>query len=63
MRLKLYRGHWCELVPKSIKVSRENMVTILWNRQVQCGRTIPNTKPSIIIRGNRKKEEEKLEMK
>jgi len=27
-------------------------VTILWNRQVQTDRTIPNNKPDIISRGN-----------
>jgi hypothetical protein len=27
-------------------------VTILWNQQVQTGRTIPNNKPDIIIRDN-----------
>ena len=30
-------------------------VTILWNRQVQTDRTIPNNKPDIIIRDNEKR--------
>jgi len=30
-------------------------VNILWNQQVQTGRTIPNNKPDIIIRDNEKR--------
>jgi len=28
------------------------IITILWNQQIQTGRTIPNNKPAIIIRSN-----------
>jgi len=41
-------------VPKSVETSQGCKVTILWNQQVQTGRTIPNNKPDIIIRDNEK---------
>ena len=41
-------------MPKSVETSQGCKVTILWNQQVQTGRTIPNNKPDIIIRGNEK---------
>ena len=41
-------------MPKSVETSQGCKVTILWNQQVQTGRTIPNNKPDIIIRDNEK---------
>jgi hypothetical protein len=41
-------------VPKSVKTSHESKVTILRNQQVWIDRTIPNNKPDIIIRDNKK---------
>ena len=52
--VKLDNKHWYDHVPKSVKTSHEGKVTILWNQQVRTHRTIPNNKPSIIIRGNKK---------
>jgi hypothetical protein len=37
-----------------IITSRGGKVTILWNQQVQTGRTVPNNKPHTIIRNNEK---------
>jgi len=41
-------------VPKSVETSQGGKVTILWNQQVQSDKTIPNSKPDIIIRDNGK---------
>jgi hypothetical protein len=41
-------------VPKSVETSHTGKVTILWNQQVRTDRTIPNDKPDIIIRDNKK---------
>ena len=46
--------HWYEHVPKSVETSQGGKVTVLWNRQVQTDRTIPNNKPDILIRINEK---------
>jgi len=48
------KKHLYEHVPKSVETSQGGKVTILWNRQVQTDRTIPNNKPDIIIRDNEK---------
>ena len=48
------KKHWYEHVPKSVETIQGDMVTILWNQQVQSDRTIPNNKPDIIIRDNEK---------
>jgi len=45
---------WYEHVSKSIETSQGGKVTILWNKQVQTDRTIPNNKPDIISRDNEK---------
>ena len=37
-----------------VETSQGGKVTILWNRQVQTDRTIPNNKPDIAIRDNEK---------
>jgi len=37
---------------KSVETSQGGKVTILWNQEVQTDRTIPNSKPDIIIRDN-----------
>ena len=42
-------------MPKLVKTSQGDKVTILWNQQVQTDRTIPNNKPDIIIRDNEKR--------
>ena len=47
-------GHWYDHVPKSVETSQGGKVTILWNQQVQSDKTIPNSKPDIIIRDNGK---------
>ena len=46
--------HWYEHVSKSVETSQGGKVTILWNQQVQTDRTVPNSKPDIIIRDNEK---------
>jgi len=51
IRVKLDK-HWYDHVPQSVKTNHEGEVTILWNQQVRTDRTIPNTKPDIIIRDN-----------
>jgi hypothetical protein len=52
--VQLDKRIWYEHVPKSVETSQGGKVTILWNQQVQTGRTIPNNKSDIIIRGNEK---------
>jgi len=52
--VKLDNEHWHDLLPKLVETSREGKVTILWNQQVQTGRTLPNNKPDVIIRDNKK---------
>jgi len=46
--------HQYDHVPKSVETSHKAKVTILWNQQVRTDRTIPNNKPDIIIRDNKK---------
>jgi len=41
-------------VPISVETSQGAKVTILWNQQIQTDTTIPNNKPDIIIRDNKK---------
>ena len=41
---KLDKEHWYEQVPKSVETSQEGKITILWNEQVQTGRTILSKK-------------------
>ena len=53
--VKLDNKLWYGGVPKSVETSHEVRVTILWNQQVGTDRTIPNNKPDIIIRDNKKK--------
>jgi hypothetical protein len=48
------KKHWYEHVPKSVVTTQGVKVTILWNQQVKTDRTIPNSKPHIIIRDNEK---------
>ena len=48
------KKHWYEHVQKSVETSKGGKVTLLWNHQVQTDRTIPNSKPDIIIRDNEK---------
>jgi hypothetical protein len=52
--VKLDKKRWYEHVLKSVATSRGGKVTILWNKQVQTDRTIPNNKPNIIIGDNEK---------
>jgi hypothetical protein len=37
-----------------VETSHEGKVTIVWNQQVRTNKTIPNDKPDIIIRHNKK---------
>ena len=53
--IQLDKKHWYEHVPKSVVTTQGGKVTILWNQQVQTDRTIPNNKPNIIIRDNKKR--------
>ena len=53
-RVSLYNEHWYKSVPKLADTRHEDEVTILWNRQVQTGRTVPINKTDIIIRDNEK---------
>jgi hypothetical protein len=50
--IKLDSELWYEHVPKSVEITEVGKVTVLWNQQVQTDRTIPNSKPDIIIRDN-----------
>ena len=52
--VQLDKKHWNEHVPKSVETSQGGKVTILWNQQVQTDRTLPNNKPYIINRDNKK---------
>jgi len=52
--IQLDKQHWYERVPKSVETSQGGKVTILWNQQVETDRTIPNSKPDIKIRDNKK---------
>jgi len=51
-RVQLDKKHWYEHVPKSVETSKGEKVNILWNQQVQTGRTTPNNKPDNITRDN-----------
>jgi hypothetical protein len=51
----LDKKHWYEHVPKSVETGQGGNITILWNQQVQTGRTIPKNKPDIITRDNEKR--------
>jgi hypothetical protein len=53
--VQLDKNHWYEHVPKSIETVQGGNVIILWNQQVQTDRTIPNNKPDIIFRDNKKR--------
>jgi hypothetical protein len=52
--VQLDKKQWYEYVPKSVVTNGGGKVTILWNQQVQTGRTIASNKPDIIIRDNEK---------
>ena len=52
--IQLDKKHWYDYLPKSVETSQEGKVSILWNRQVQTDRTIPNNKPDITSRDNEK---------
>ena len=39
-------------VPKSVEISHNGKIAILWNQQMRSDRTRPNNKPSNIIRDN-----------
>jgi len=53
-RVKIDNEHWYDHVPTSVETSHEGNITTLWIQQVQSNRTIPNNKPDIIIRDNKK---------
>jgi hypothetical protein len=44
MWIKLEKEHWYKHVPKLIETRLKPKVTILWNKEVQTDRTIPNNK-------------------
>jgi hypothetical protein len=50
----LDKKHCYEHVPKVAETNQGGKIPILWNQQVQTGRTIPLNKPDIIIRDNEK---------
>jgi hypothetical protein len=52
--VQLDKKHWYEHVPKSVVTTQGEKVTIMWNQQVQTDRTIPSSKPDIIIQDNEK---------
>ena len=52
--VQLDKKYWYEHVPKSVETSQGGKVTIFGNQQVQTDITIPNNKPDIIIRDNKK---------
>ena len=54
MGVKLVNEHWYDHLPKSVKTSHEGKVNMFWNQQVRTDRTIPNNKPNVIIRDNKK---------
>jgi hypothetical protein len=49
---KLDKKHRNDHVPKSVEISHNGKIAILWNQQVRSDRTRPNNKPDIIIRDN-----------
>ena len=51
--VKLENKHWYDNVPKSVETSHEGKIAVLWNHKVRTNRTIPNSKPDIIIRDNK----------
>jgi hypothetical protein len=53
--VKLDTEYWHERVPKSVERSHEAKVSILLNQQVQTDRAIPNNKPDIVTRDNKKR--------
>ena len=53
--MQLNKKHWYEHVPNSAVTNQGGKVTILWNKQVQTDRTVPNNKPDIIIQDNEKR--------
>ena len=53
--VQLDNKHWYDHAPKSAETSHEVKVTILWNQQVRTDRTIPNNKPDVIVRANKKR--------
>jgi hypothetical protein len=50
--VQLDKKHWYKRVPKSVITTQGGKVTILWNQQVHTDRTIPSSKPDIIIQDN-----------
>jgi len=53
--IKLDNKHWYDHVPKSIETCHEGKVTTVWNQHVRTDRTMPNNKPDIIIRDNKRR--------
>ena len=52
--VKLDNEHCYDHVPKSVETSHEGKFATLWNEQVPTDRTVPNNKPHIIIRDNKR---------
>jgi len=53
--LKLDNKHLYDHVPKSFATSYDGKVSILWSQQVRTNTTVPNNKPDIIIRDDKKR--------
>ena len=54
IEVKLDNKHLYDHAPKSAETSHEVKVTILRNQQVRTDRTLPNNKPDVTIRENKK---------
>ena len=52
--VQLDKNHRYGHVPKPAETSQGGKGTVLWNQQVQTGRTVASNKPDIIIRYNEK---------
>jgi hypothetical protein len=52
--VKLEDEHWHEFVSELAETNHGGKETVLWTRQVQADKTIPNSKPEIIILDNGK---------
>lgn len=49
---QIRQGNWCKHVPELVETSHESKVTILRNQEMKTDRTVPNSKPDIIIHDN-----------
>jgi hypothetical protein len=54
IRVKLDNKHRYVHVPKLVEKNHESKFAILWNQQMRTDNAIPDNKPDIIIRNNKK---------